>query len=163
MKEVEQGKVNDVMKKVGSKIICSGQGKELYKNPGETLETVILMSPVEAIKDAFSTAASAMDSENLVFNFLGGDDLMMGEVLDATNEMVVMLDIATKAKISFNSLCHSSIPSGTCAVTVVSVGNEQEEGAEFSGVEKSVAAGEIYVRDGGYWTVEEADINTAVE
>jgi hypothetical protein len=163
MKELEEGKVQDVLGKVGSTILCSGQGTEIYKNPGDTLETVVVVAPMEAIKEAFKAAASAIESEKLVFNFLGGDELMMGEVLEATNEMVVMLDIATRAKVSFNSLCHSSIPKGDCAVTVVSVGsNVQEEGAEFSGVEKAVASGEIYLRDGAWWTVDESEINTAV-
>lgn len=162
MKEVDEKKVNDVFSKVGSAIVCSGQGQELYKDPGDTLEKLTLLGPMEAVKDAVAGATSAIQCERLVFNFLGGDDLMLGEVLDATNEMVIMLDIKTKAKITFNSLCHSSIPAGTCAVTVVSVGKGTEEGTEFSGVDKSIAAGEVYLRDGSYWTVQESEINTAV-
>jgi hypothetical protein len=160
LNKVEESTVKSAMDKTGSKIICSGQGVEEYKDPGDTLEKIVILAPTEAIKDAFAGAGPAIDCESLVFNFLGGDDLMMGEVLDAAKEMVVMMDIATKAKITFNSLCHESIPSGTCAVTVVSLGSSAYEGA--GGVEKSIASGEVYLRDGTYMTVQESEINTAL-
>jgi hypothetical protein len=161
LKQIEDSNINDVFGKIGSKILCTGQGIELYKDPGETLETSVSLAPMEAVKDAVKAAASAMECEQLVFNFLGGDSLMIGEVLDATNELVVMLDIATSAKISFNSLCHNSVPSGTCSLAVISVGSSSEEG-DFSGVAaKSIAAGEIYMLDGTWWTVEDSELNTA--
>jgi len=163
LKQVEESLVQDVLKKTGSFVLCYGQGVELYKDPGETTIKEVYYAPKEAIKDALTNAASAMDSETLVFNFLGGDDLMCGEVLQAANELVLDLDIATKTKISFNSLCHKTIPSGTCAVTVVSLGNQQEDGSASAGVEKAIASGEIYLRDGVWYTVEESDINTAIE
>mmetsp|Transcript_9235 Transcript_9235/g.14782 ORF Transcript_9235/g.14782 Transcript_9235/m.14782 type:complete len:250 (+) Transcript_9235:208-957(+) len=157
---VDEAKVKDILQKTSSSIICTGQGVELYKDPGETVEKVVFYSPMEAIKDAFAGAAPAIECKELVFNFLGGDDLMLGEVLNAANELVIMLDINTRAKISFNSLCFKSVPEGTCAVTVVSVGDDQEEG--LTGAEKSISAGEVYARDGQWWTVDEAEINTAV-
>jgi hypothetical protein len=157
---VDETKAKEVLQKTGSSIICTGQGVELYKDPGTAVEKSVNYAPMEAIKDAFAGAGPAIECKELVFNFLGGDDLMLGEVLSATNELVVMLDINTKAKISFNSLCFKSVPEGTCAVTVVSVGDGNEE--ESTGFEKSIAAGEVYARDGQWWTVEEADINTAL-
>ncbi|CAJ1966787.1 unnamed protein product [Cylindrotheca closterium] len=160
LNKVEESTVKSVMDKTGSKIICSGQGVEEYKDPGDSLEKVVILAPMEAIKDAFTNAGPAIDCETLVFNFLGGDDLMMGEVLDAAKEMVVMMDIATKAKITFNSLCHMSIPCGTCAVTVVSLGKNDYEGS--NDLEKSIVSGEVYLRDGTYMTVQESDINTAL-
>ena len=158
---VDGAKVKQVLDNVGSAVLASGQGVELYKDPGQTTEKVILYAPVEAAKDAFSAAASAIESEELVFNFLGGDDLIMQEVMDAASELVINMDIATKAKISYNSLCHKSIPLGTCTVTVVSVGSG--ETGDFKGVDKSIASGEVYLRDGAYYTVDEADIDTALE
>ena len=157
---VDESTVKSVMEKTGSKIICSGQGVEEYKDPGDTLEKVVILAPMEAIKDAFGSAGPAIDSESLVFNFLGGDDLKMGEVLDAAKEMVLMMDIKTNAKISFNSLCHDSIPIGTCAVTVVSAGSGEYEAA--NGVEQAIVKGEVYLRDGKYVTVQESEINTAL-
>lgn len=154
----------DVLQKAGIRVLASGQGVELYKDPGTTTVKEVYYAPNEAIKDALTTAASAMQADTLVFNFLGGDDLMADEVLEAANELVLMLDIATKAKISFNSLCHSSIPSGTCTVTVVEVlsGGEDNGGSIQSGVEKAIASGEVYLRDGVWYTVVEDDINTAL-
>jgi len=156
---VEESKVKDVLGKVGGKIITTGQGLQLYKDPGDTLEKIVKLGPIEAVKDAANGAASAIDATNLVFNFLGGDDLIMREVLDATNELVVMMDIATKAEVSFNSISHSSIPSGTCTVCVVAIGESDET---FSGPDEAISSGEVYARDGVWYTVDKANINTAV-
>eukprot|EP00980_Cylindrotheca_fusiformis_P004035 scaffold880_cov132-Cylindrotheca_fusiformis.AAC.31 len=160
LQRVDESTIDTVLEKTGSKVVCTGQGVELYKDPGDTLDIVVKLAPLEAIKDAVAGSSFSVESDSLVFNFLGGDDLMMGEVLDAANELVVKMDIPTKAKISFNSLCHDSIPAGTCTVTVVSLGNGQLDGSE--GVEAAVASGEVYLRDGVWWTVQESEINTAV-
>ena len=96
-----------------------------------------------------------MGSQQLVMNFLGGDDLILGQVLDAAQALTLDLDIPTSCKIAFNSCSHASIPAGTCTVTVVSVGSE-------SSAASGIAAGEVYLRDGQYYTLDEADINTAV-
>jgi hypothetical protein len=165
--------VQSVWEQTGNVLICSGQGVECYKDPGETTMKEVKYAPMEAIQDSLTNAASAMSSTNLVFNFLGGDDLMLGEVLDAARELVLDLDIPTKTKIRFNSLCHTTIPAGTCTVTVVSVGqnHNNKEGEEadatisnsfVSDVDKAIAAGELYLRDGVYYTVVESDINPAV-
>lgn len=159
---VEQGKVKEILKKAGSMVLCLGQGVELYKDPKETTEVIVKYGPSEAVKDALTNAASAMESDNLVFNFLGGDDLMMGEVLEAASDLVLMLDVPTKAKIAFNSLCHKTLPLGTCTVTVVSVGGSGDGTDSPAGLEKSIASGEVYVRDGVWYTVQESDINTAL-
>eukprot|EP00536_Pseudo-nitzschia_multiseries_P001641 jgi/Psemu1/300893/fgenesh1_kg.21_\ len=161
LSSVDEATVQSALKSSGSTILCTGQGVELYTDPGQTTKKEVFFGPQEAIKDAFTTAASAMESDTLVFNFLGGDDLMLGEVLEASNDLVVAMDIATKAKISFNSVSHKSIPSGTCAVTVVSVGSAADD--SLSGVEKAIAQGEVYSRDGSWYTLEESDINTADE
>jgi hypothetical protein len=154
------------LEKFGHSILCTGQGVELYKDPGKTTIKEVYYAPSEAVKDAMTTAASAMSSNQLMFNFLGGDDLMLGEVLNACNEMTVNLDIPTKAQISFHSLCHESIPAGTCTVTVVSLVemSSQEAGMTFaSDIEKALAKGEVYCRDGVCYTVIESDINPALE
>ena len=159
-----QSKVASVLEQSyggSARVIATGQGVELYKDPGETVIKEIFFGPMEAVKDAFSTAASAMEYEKLVLNFLGGDDLIAGEVYDAATELVIMLDIATKAKVEFNSLCHSSIPSETCTVTVVGLPSAAPEAAG-TGIEKAIASGEVYSRDGVWYTVIEEDINTAV-
>ena len=159
LSKVDESQIRDILAKTGGKIIATGKGTELYKDPGDSLEAIVKLGPMEAIKDAVNGAASAIEEKELVFNFLGGDDLILGEVLDATNELVVMMDIATKAKISVNSLSHNSLPLGSCSVCVISVG---ESASELSGVEESVAAGEVYFREGVWYTVDKANINTAI-
>ena len=160
LKTVDESAVQGALSNTGSTILCSGQGVEDYKEPGQTTQKQVLYGPAEAIKNAITNAASAMESETLVFNFLGGDDLIAGEVMEAGSELVLALDVPTKASVSFNSISHKSIPSGTCTVTVVSVGGPADD--SLSGVDKAVAQGEVYSRDGAWYTVEESDVNTAV-
>ena len=161
IKKIDEHAVIDVLKKVDASILCKGMGKEFYKPPGETTKKEVWLGPDEAIKDALNEAGSAMQSQKLIFNFLGGDDLMMMEVLNATNHLVLQLDVPTKAHIAFNSVCHSSIPLGTCTVAVVAFRDEEVETSGFSGLEKSIANGEVYFHNGNWLTVDESDINTA--
>lgn len=161
---VEESKVKDVLGKVGGKIIATGQGKEFYKDPGTTVESVVILAPIEAAKDAVNAAASAIEEDTIIFNFLGGDELVIGQVLEATNEAVVNMDIATKANVYFNSMSDRSVPADTCTVTVLSIGGDDSSESSFStGVEEAIAAGEAYFMDGKWWTVEKANVNTALE
>lgn len=160
LRTVDGSIVQNVLNDVDSTILCSGQGVENYKDPGQTTRKEVDYAPLQAVKDAITKAASATEHEHLVFNFLGGDDLMVGEVMEAGTELVMALGISTKTKVSFNSLSHKTIPSGTCTVTVVSLGDKRKD--SLSGIEKAVAYGEIYSRNGVWYTVEESDINTAI-
>lgn len=160
LRTVDESNVQNILSGMNSKILCSGQGVEDYKDPGQTTKKEVDYAPFEAIKDAVAKAPSATECKNLVFNFLGGDDLMVGEVMESANALVLALGIATNTKISFNSLSHKTIPSGTCTVTVVSLGDEPRD--SLSRIEKAVALGEIYTRDGIWYTVDESDINTAI-
>ena len=160
LKTVDGPIVQNVMGSTGTTILCYGQGVEDYKDPGETTIKEVDYCPREAVKDAITNSASAAEVDNLVLNFLGGDDLILGEVLEAANELVLALGVPTNANIRFNSLSHSSIPSGTCSVTAVAVGNQPND--SLAGVELAVAQGEVYSRDGTWYTVEESDINDAV-
>lgn len=160
LKTVDESTVQNVLNSVGSTILCLGKGVEDYKDPGQTTKKEVNYAPLEAIKDAITNAASAMESNNLVFNFLGGDDLMVGEVMEAGTELVLALEIPTKTRVSFSSISHKNIPSGTCTVTVISSDGQSND--SFSGVEKAVAQGDLYSYDGTWYTVEESDINTAV-
>ena len=159
LQPVDESTVQSTLQAHGHSILCSGQGVEFYKDPGETVVKEVKYGPMEAIKDSLQNAGSAMDSDSLQFNFLGGDDLNLGEIVQAAEALTLDLDIRTSCQIAFNSCCHASIPSGTCTVTVVSVnGNDGENSSAKSGI----AAGEVYLRDGQYYTLDEADINTAV-
>lgn len=160
LRTVEKSIVQSVLDRMGSKILCSGQGVENYKDPGETTKKEVDYAPLAAIEDAITKAASAAEHNHLVFNFLGGDDLMIGEIMEAGSELVLSLGISTNTKVSFNSLSHKTIPSGTCTVTVVSLGDQSN--GSLSGIEKAVAEGEIYSRDGTWYTVDESDIDKSV-
>jgi hypothetical protein len=156
---VDESKVLGILGTVGGKILATGQGKELYKDPGESIESVVQLAPFEAVKDAVNSAASAIEEQTIVFNFLGGNDLIIGQVLDATNEAVVNMDIATKAKVFFNSVSDGSIPADVCTVSVVSIGGSEDS---FTGTEEAISGGEIYAFGGKWFTVDKANINSAV-
>mmetsp|Transcript_19819 Transcript_19819/g.30624 ORF Transcript_19819/g.30624 Transcript_19819/m.30624 type:complete len:255 (-) Transcript_19819:46-810(-) len=158
--EVDDSVVKSVMSKVGSTLICTGKGEELYKDPGETSLEEIRLGPNEAIKDALVSAGSVSETGNMVINFLGGDDLMFDEVVNALTDLILDLSPPTKCKVSFNSLCHTSFPNGSATVTVLSTQGESKE--SMKGAEKAVASGEVYFRDGKWYTVAEEDINEVV-
>ena len=161
--------VVNTLQQIGGTIIAAGRGAELYKDPGTATEQVILYAPIEAVKDSLIGAKSAMQCTNLIINFCSGDDTQVLEVLSAIKRMVLDLDIATKTKISFNSISHSSFPMGTSAVTIISVPEtvESEKDNESNDqdddkIMQAIASGEIYFRDGIFYTLLEQDINTAI-
>lgn len=161
--EVEDSVVKSVMGKVGLTLITTGIGKEVFKDPGATTNKEVTLAPPDAVRDALMGAGSVSEAKKLVINFLGGDDLMSDQVRDAVAKLVLDLSPPTKAKISYNSLCHQSFPLESCTVTVLAKNGEFEEGAGgLNDVEKSIANGDVYFRDGKWWTVVEGDINTDI-
>lgn len=147
----------DTVKQTGARIVATGRGQELYKDPGETIEAIVYYAPMEAAKDALTAAASVIDAHRLVFNFLGGNDLQLLQVLDAMDFMIKdALDVNTKSKISFNSLSYKDFPDEQVTLTLVAFDDETEGGAK-----SGVGAGEVYFRDGKWLTTSESDIETA--
>mmetsp|Transcript_28844 Transcript_28844/g.52179 ORF Transcript_28844/g.52179 Transcript_28844/m.52179 type:complete len:242 (+) Transcript_28844:118-843(+) len=145
------------VKETGARIVATGRGTELYKDPGETIEEVVFFAPMEAAKDALNAAGSVKDSFRLVFNFLGGNDLQLLQVLDAMDFMITdALDLNTKCKVSFNSLAFKEFPNQQVTLTLVAY-DEEIGGGAMSGIR----AGEVYFRDGKWYTTTEEDINTA--
>lgn len=163
-------KIVDKLTKHSDSKVCSilsvGHGQELYKSPGSTTQKEVFLAPIEAIKDALLASPSAMSMDTLVFNFLGGPDMQLKEVMDASQQLTLMIDIKTKAKVIFHALSHQQFEERTVSVTVVGWSTEegQANSADLFGVERAVASGEIYeAKDGKYYTVIETDINTDVE
>ena len=159
--------VVNTLQQIGGTIIAAGRGAELYKDPGEATEQVILQAPIEAVKDSLIGAKSAMQCTNLIINFCSGDDAQVLEVLSAIKKMVLDLDIATKTKISFNSISHSTFPMSTTAVTVISIPETVDsvggsDGSLDGKIIQAVSSGEIYFRDGIFYTLLEEDINPAI-
>jgi hypothetical protein len=145
------------LKEVGARIVTTGRGSELYKDPGETIDEVVYLAPMEAVKDALTAAGSVKDSSRLVFNFLGGNDLQLLQVLSAMDFMITdTLDLNTKCKVSFNSLAFKEFPDEQVTLTLVAFDEEIEGGAK-----SGIGAGEVYFRDGKWYTTSEDDINTA--
>jgi hypothetical protein len=163
---LEEISVKDQLQTMGATIVCTGQGKELYADPGTTAEVRVVLAPAEAVRSALSgagSAGSAMACDKLVINVAGGDDLQVKEVMDALEELVMDLDIPTNAKIVFNSLSHSSFPMLAATITAVALPEQAEASSgDKQGAEKSVAEGEVYLSEGKWYTVVQEDINTAV-
>ena len=158
---MDDADAKSALEKLGCKVICSGMGKELYYFPDDSAryeDKVIKLAPEEAAKDALSRASSASDAKYVVVNFLGGDDLIYGEVKDACDLLVDELEISDKAKITFNSVSFTDFEEGVCSVTVIaSDGQSGEDG----GVEQSIGRGEAYIYDGKWYTLTKEDITTA--
>mmetsp|Transcript_10614 Transcript_10614/g.14871 ORF Transcript_10614/g.14871 Transcript_10614/m.14871 type:complete len:259 (-) Transcript_10614:269-1045(-) len=159
--EFQMDDVKDAMENSGVTVICTGTGKELYKDPGTSTVKEVEYAPTEAAKAALSSvpAASLSNSKNVVLNFIGGDELILNEVLDGATELLDGLDVGSKAKVAFNSLCDSSFPATMASVTVVAAGSDGKESGE--GVSGSIANGEMYFHQGKWWTVVKEDINPA--
>jgi hypothetical protein len=163
MVSLSESEVQSATKKFSCNIVGNGMGKELYYFPDDSVrveDKVIKLAPTEAAKDLLSKAGSVGDAKYIILNFLGGDDLILGEVMDAADFLVKELDVPEKAKITFNSVSYKDFEMGTCSVTVVAVGGQS--GGE-GGFEESLAKGEVYAYDGKWYTVSIDDITTATE
>lgn len=165
LQDLDMTDAKTVMDKAGCQLLCSGTGKELYQDPGSSgrvEDRVFKFSPVEAAKDAIASASSPIaiggDTKFVVVNFLGGDELIIGEVMQACDMLVDALDIPDKTKVKFNSISSGEIPEDICTVTVVASGGSA---GGFDGSDESVARGEVYAKDGNWLTVVEGDITTA--
>jgi hypothetical protein len=158
---LEEIRLLEQLKTMQATVVCTGEGKEMYKDPGESLDTLVVLAPMDAVRDALKGAGSAMKADHLVINVAGGDDLQVNEVISALEELVLDLDLVTKAKISFNSLSHSTFPNGYASVTAIALPEGASAGGK-AGTEKSIAQGEVYASKGKWYTVVEQDIENAV-
>jgi len=157
-----------MMEKANCQLLCFGTGKETYQDPGKSYrveEKVVRLAPVEAAKNALSSMVSSSSAVSIgdeggsvVINFLGGDELIIGEVLEACDLLVGALELpSAKTKATFNSISFTDIPSNVCYVTVIALGGKV---GGLDDVDQSVARGELYIQDGKWFTVAEGDIIT---
>ncbi len=162
MQEVETSVAQSIMDKSGCSVLCSGMGKELYQDPGSSIryeDKLVKLAPIEAAKAALENVSAASDAAKYVsLNFAGGDDLIIGEVLEACGMLMNGLNLEGKFKISFNSISFNQFADETCSVTVVASGGNT---GGLEGVDESIARGELYAYDGKWFTVAEGDITTA--
>lgn len=163
MQEVEMSVAQSIMDKSGCTLLCSGMGKELFQDPGSSTryeDKVVKLAPIEAAKAALASAAAVpSDAKYVVMNAAGGDDLIIGEVLEACSMLANELGLQdSKVKVTFNSISFNTFAEETCSITVVACGGNA---AGLEGVDESIAKGELYVYDGKWYTVTDGDISTA--
>jgi hypothetical protein len=160
--------IMNTLQQMKATIIATGRGVELYKDPGTTTEQVIVYAPMDAVRDALMSAQSALQYNQICINFCSGSDGQVLEILSAITKLVLDLDIATKTKITFNSISHTTFPMGTTSVTVVGMNNkenddsENDNNSEENSYNSSIVNGEIYFRDGIYYMLSDQDIHTAI-
>lgn len=131
----------------GCKVICKGDGQEIYKDPGLSSEKIIALAPFTAVENALNAIESEDKSGAISINFTGGDDLMVHEVLGSVEKIVSGLGLSSK--VEFRSLCEPSFPMEKCGVAVVSFDGDSE--------------GHIYYNDGAWYTLSEDDTISIVE
>lgn len=150
----------------GVTILASGEGKETYQDPGQSNrveDRVIRLSPMEAIQQALSNVSivNVEKDQSVTFNFLGGDDLILKEVIDASDMLANNLELDSKIiKVAFNSISVADVPNDECSVTVVS---SEGKTNGLTGVDESIASGEVYSMGGEWYTVSEEDVTTATD
>ena len=155
--EASDADVNAALASSGSAVICTGTGTELYKDPGLSTVEEITLGPMDAVAKALSSSpnvAALTGAKSVVINFLGGNDLIMEEVVDAANALVQNMGDSAPSKMKFNTVSHKDIADGTASVTVMAAGGGNADGA----LGKAVSNGEAYFYQGKWYAVLDEDI-----
>lgn len=113
-------KVSTLNDTTGIKVICKGDGAEVYQDPGLSSTKSITLAPLEAVADALASVdAGVSTDERIVISFVGGDDLMVHEVLSGVQQLVQGLEVKDpKKNVEFRSLSDSTFPIDKCGVVV---------------------------------------------
>mmetsp|Transcript_9314 Transcript_9314/g.13920 ORF Transcript_9314/g.13920 Transcript_9314/m.13920 type:complete len:232 (+) Transcript_9314:100-795(+) len=113
-------KVSPLNDTSGIKIICKGDGAEIYQDPGLSSSKRITLAPLEAVGNALASVDAGVSTDGkIVISFVGGDDLMVHEVLSGIQQLVDGLDIKDpKKNVEFRSLSDSTFPIDKCGVVV---------------------------------------------
>merc|ERR1740121_983154 len=138
MAELDVAEAESVMDKAQCRLLGVGAGREVYEteevDATGVLDGVVVLAPIDAAKNVLGSMTSTVedDANSVTMNFLGGDELIIGEVLEACDLLVDNLNLPSKAKVTFNSVSCNDVPSDVCTVTVVaSTGSvEGMEGAD---------------------------------
>jgi len=150
---ISEEEAMEKMDKAGMFIICSGSGKELYQDPGQSTMQNIVLAPIDAASKALATSPDEkkLESAKIVqLNFVGGNQLMVNEVLKGVELLASELGfVSTKTEVTFNSLCHHSFPDTEVSVVVI--------GMSENTVEKNV-----FFHQGKWWTLLEDNIDLSV-
>lgn len=162
IKELSPADFESLAADAGTVVIGTGKGTELYKDPGTSTVKEIYYAPVEAAKDAIASLtslSSLSDVQKVVFNFAGGKDLIIGEVMTGCDILYEGLELAGRKdlRVVFNAIGDNAFPKEVAAVTVVAC--QRKGGVDEGGVK----GGEAYFHLGKWWTLDEEDINTDME
>ena len=99
---------------LGAKILCNGEGLEIYQDPGHSTENSKTLAHYNTVKDALSAIQPQDNKDRKIFiNFTRGDDLMVHEVLEGVQMMVEGLSLSTN--VEFKNLCEPTSPMDRCA------------------------------------------------
>ena len=142
----------------GVKILATASAVEDYKDPGQGIIKVVKYAPDECATAILQrgldlSPSGGTTTARIVINVAGGNDLQVSEVLDAV--VKVSAGFEKSIPIVWNSLSYKELTDGEASMVVVAMENiNVDEGSLSSGP----AAGEIYMHNGKYWTVDEKDI-----
>jgi len=135
------------------RVICKGEGQEIYLDPGMSTEKSITLAPLIAVKNALNAIESSSQDDKtgkIYINFAGGDDMMVHEVLNGVQQMVSALELSSNT-VEFRSLCEPSFAVEQCGVAVVAVDGESQ------------SEGQIYYNEGEWYTVSEDDLTVDIQ
>ena len=155
--EASDADVDAALAASGSVVVCTGTGAELYKDPGLATVEEVTLGPMDAVAKALSSSpnvAALSGAKKVVINFLGGNGLMMDEILDAAGLLAQNMGDAAPSKMTFNSISHKDIADGAASVTVMAAGGGNADGA----LGEAVANGEAYFYQGKWYAVLDEDI-----
>ena len=148
----------DLERITGVKVLATASAVEDYKDPGQGIIKEVKYAPDECAKAILQRGlelppSAETTTTRIVINVAGGNDLQVSEVLDAVAKVSAGFD--KSIPIFWNSLSYKEFTNEEASMVVVTMGNiDVDEDSLISGP----AAGEIYMHNGKYWTVDENDI-----
>lgn len=102
-----------------SSVLATGQGEEVYVDPGTSTSKSVVYAPLAAVEQLLG-AKPASSSDEVMLNFLGGPDLQTREVLLAAQ---AYCEETNTKRATFYSLSHASFSLGSATVTLTSGGD----------------------------------------
>jgi hypothetical protein len=151
-------KLTTVSDETAVTIVASAASVEDYKDPGTGTVKEVIYAPNECAK-ACMDQVSESTAARIVVNVAGGDDLQVSEVLEA----VLKVSSGFKGDVTWNSLSFKEFALGQATMVVVAmdykiVVKQQDDGDDEVAPLSGLAAGELYMQDGKYLTIDEKDI-----
>ena len=161
--EIEEAQITEILSKQSAELVAVGDGKELYKDPGDGTDQLIELAPLQAAKDLVGTIQSSgkkmNDGMEYILNVIGGDDMQVLELLAALQQARNGLGLSSKGKMTFNSLTHPTFPLERVTMTLIAIPSDASTNSYRESEEKAIAEGRIFFQDGNYYSLLEDDVN----